>query len=199
MAVSIGCVNQDDITISRDETEIAADFVVATRLPKNQRVRITNISFPYPDSMEWIIPNQAQVMDQKPEYAELIFSDYGQFNVGLKSHKGECEKTTMQTVNVVTDAELADYQAPDEPYIKQFSVSPNPNNGKFTALVQLSEVGDYKLVFYSPQGILVSNKEVKGYAFATTDFDVSAQVSAGVYVLQLITTQGLSYVKIVIQ
>jgi hypothetical protein len=196
---SNGCANQDDIAISRDQTEIAADFVVATRLPKNQSVRITNISFPYPDNIEWIIPGQAQVQDQKPEYLELIFPDYGDYSIGLKSFKGLCEKTIMQTVRVVTSAELADYQAPDEPYIKQFSVSPNPNNGRFTTLVQLKEVADFKLVVYSSQGTIIADKDVKGVSFATTDFDVSAQVSSGVYVLELITTQGLSYIKVLIQ
>jgi SprB repeat len=196
---SKGCSNKDDITIGRDGTEIAADFVVATRLPRREVVRIANISHPAPDNVAWIIPTEATVKNERPELLELIFADYGEYTIGLRSTKGACEKIQTKKVRVVTKDELADYQAPDEPYIKQFSVSPNPNQGKFSAIVELREVGDIKLIFYTGQGILLAEKDIKGQSFITTDFDVSSSVSSGVYLLQLITKQGLASFKVLIK
>jgi hypothetical protein len=195
---SKGCVNQDDIKITRDETVIMADFVVATRVPKGERVRMTNISFPAPDKTEWVIPAGAEISDEKSDYLELVFDTYGEYPVGLRSFKGACEKTAYKTVKVVSKAELADYQAPDEPYIKQFMVNPNPNEGRFTATIELREAGDFKLLFYSSQGTVIAQKEIKGQSFSTVEFDEASSVSSGIYMLQLITTQGLATFKIIV-
>jgi hypothetical protein len=196
---SKGCTNQDEVTITRNETEIAADFVVATRLPKDERVRITNISYPSPDKMEWIIPAGVSVESQQPEYLELVFDRYGDYVIGLRSFKGACEKTVQKTVRVVPKSELADYKAPDEPFIKRFMVFSNPNNGRFTVSVELREVSDYKLILYSSQGTPVSEKSIKGQALSDTDFDVTGSVSSGVYVLQLITKQGVATFKVIVR
>jgi hypothetical protein len=191
-----GCTNEDDIKISYVDIEIAADFVVATRVPKGERVRITNISNPAPDKSEWIIPSGVRTVDEKLEYVELIFDSYGEF--GLRSFKADCEKTAYKTVKVVPKSELSDYETPDEPFIKQFIVAPNANNGKFTATVELREPATFKLIFYSGQGNVIAEKEIRHESFSAVDFDVSSSVSAGIYMLQLVTAQGVSTFKVMI-
>lgn len=194
-----GCTNSDNITIARDETQIEADFVVATRVPVNERVRISNISNPAPDDIAWIVPPGATVLDEQEEYIELSFSQYGEYSVGLRSSKGFCERTEYKKVSVVSRNELADYATPDEPYIKQFVVTPNPTDGKFTATVELREAGDFKLIFYSNQGNVITEKEVKRQPFSTVDFDVSSSVSSGMGMLQLVTAEEVAAFKVMIR
>ncbi|MES2733737.1 MAG: T9SS type A sorting domain-containing protein [Bacteroidota bacterium] len=194
---SKGCVNADEIKITRDDAEIAADFVVATRVPRGEKVRLANISHPAPDRVEWILPPGVSVKDQQPSYLELLFDKNGVYEVGLRSFKGACEQTVRKPVRVVDKSELTDYQTPEEPFIKQFMVSPNPNSGKFTATVELREPADFTLILYSGQGNIIIERVINNQSFSQVDFEVSVSFGGGLYMLQLITPKGLSTFKVV--
>jgi hypothetical protein len=196
---SNGCVNEDAINITRDDVAIDANFTVATRIPKGESVRITNISNPPADQVEWIIPDGITVQEKTPAYMDLIFNSYGTYTLGLRSMIGACEKTEYQTIRSVEKSELTDYETPDVPYIKQFMVTPNENNGKFTVTVELKEKADFRLVFYSGQGNMIQQKEIHNQSLSTVAFDVSASVSSGVYLLQLITAHGVATFKVKIE
>lgn len=195
---SKGCFNQDEITITRDDTEIAASLAVATRVPQGGKVRVANISHPAPDRVEWIVPAQATVLEETPEYLELIFQEKGEYPVSIRSFKGQCEKISTSTVRVVDKSELTDYKTPDEPYIKQFAVTPNPNDGHFKATIELREAGAVKLILYANQSNIIREDQVTGKAFIEMDYDVSSITGSGLYMLQLITAQGQSTYKVMI-
>ncbi len=195
---SKGCFNQDEITITRDDTEIAASLAVATRVPQGGKVRVANISHPVPDRVEWIIPAQATVLEETPEYLELIFQEKGEYPVGIKGFKGLCEKISSSTVRVVDKSELTDYKTPDEPYIKQFAVTPNPNDGHFKATIELREAGAVKLILYANQSNIIQEDQVTGKSFIEMEYDVSSVTGSGLYMLQLITAQGQSTYKVMI-
>jgi hypothetical protein len=196
---SNGCKNEDDVKIERDDTEISSNIIVATRAPLAGTVRVANISFPASDSVKWIIPAEATIMEKTSGYIDIKFNAKGKYTIGLTGYKGLCEKTTYDTIRVVDKNELTDYQTPDEPYIKQFLVTPNPNDGRFTATVELRESGNYQLIFLSPQGVVIMRKEIRDQQIAKTEFDVTSETGKGVYVLQLVTSQGYSTFKVVIQ
>jgi hypothetical protein len=196
---SKGCNNTDEIQITRNDAEIAASIIVASRAPQYDKVRIANISFPAPDRVEWIVPEGATVIEEKPEYLDLSFMTKGEYTIGLISFTGFCEKQTNTSVKIVSKSELKDYQAPNEPYIKQFGVTPNPNNGKFTATIQLREAGNFTIALLTLQGNVIDRYNFQNEFYTRTDFDVSSKVSKGVYVLQLLTQEGYATFKIVIQ
>jgi|GEM_PF-1937309 len=193
---SKGCFNSDEVSISRDETVIDASIVVASRVPVGGRVRIANISNPASDRVSWIIPSQATLVEEDPGYLDLMFPAKGEYSVGLTGYKNACEATTYTTVRVVGANELPDYQAPNEPYIKQFAVTPNPNSGQFTASVELREAGDFSLVLFTGQGTVVMRKDISQQNILNMDFDVSGQVGQGIYVLQLQTREGYATFKV---
>jgi hypothetical protein len=196
---SNGCNNNDEIQITLTDATIAASIIVASRAPQYEKVRVANISFPAPDRIEWIIPEGATVIEEQSEYVDLSFNTRGEYTIGMISFKGFCEQLTHTSVKIVSKSELKDYQAPNEPYIKQFGVTPNPNNGKFTAAIQLREAGDFTLALLTMQGTVVERYDFKDQFYTRTDFDVSAKIGKGVYVLQLTTREGYAIFKIVIQ
>lgn len=196
---SKGCLYSDDITLSRHEAEISSSIMVASRAPVGERVRIANISYPFPERVEWIIPSQAQVIDETSGYLDLLFYEKAEYTIGMTSYVGACEKVSYTSVQIVDKSELKDYQAPDEPYIKQFMVTPNPNDGRFTATVELREIGDFSLTLLTTQGTVITRQDMIQQLFIRTEFDVTSQVGKGVYVLQLLTSQGYSIFKVVIQ
>jgi hypothetical protein len=192
------CHNQDDVVITRTDTEIAASIVVATRVPVGGTFRVANISHPAPDRVQWLLPQEARVVNEASDYVELVLPAKGEYTIGLRSFLGQCEAVTYEPVKAVSASELTDYQTPAEPYIKQFMVTPNPNTGRFTATVELREAGDFTLSLYSGQGVVVSQKQVTNQAVSTVDFELAGGASRGIYVLQLITAQGYSTFKVVI-
>lgn len=194
-----GCHNDDDVVITRTNTEIAASIVVATRVPVGGTFRVANISHPAPDSIQWLLPQEAKVVGKTGEYAELIFSTRGEYTVGMKSFAGSCEAVAYAPVRVVSASELTDYQTPAEPYIKQFMVSPNPTKGPFTATVQLREAGDFALILYNGNGVVLEQQNRVKQTFASVDFDMPPGTSPGIYVLQLITAQGYAIFKVVVE
>lgn len=196
---SKGCLNTDDISITRNEAEISSSITVASRAPVGERVRIANISYPFPERVEWIIPSQAQVLDENSGFLDLLFNEKKEYTIGMISYVGSCEKVSYTTVKIVDKSELKDYQTPGEPYIKQFMVSPNPNNGKFTATIELREIGDVTLSLLTPQGTVLTTENIKQQSFIRKEFDVTGQVGNGMYVLQLVTAQGYSTFKVAIQ
>ncbi|RAV97751.1 SprB repeat-containing protein [Pseudochryseolinea flava] len=193
-----GCMNEDEITITRTGEEISASIAVATRVPQNGKVRIANISFPKPDRALWILPEEAMVIEETEGYVDLSFPDKGEYNVGLTTFLDACEESTFATVKVVDARELTDYIPPDEPYIKQFMVTPNPNDGRFTVTVELKQAGDFDVLLYNGQSSIVRNESVRGKSYAKLDFDVRNEVSDGLYVVQLKTAQGYSIFKLMI-
>jgi len=194
-----GCYNDGDINITRAATEIAASMVVATRVPLGGTFRITNISHPSPDSIQWLLPAEAVVVGKTSEYAELRFVSRGEYTLGMKSFAGSCVAVTYEPVRVVSAGELTDYQTPAEPYIKQFMVSPNPTSGHFTATVELREAGDLSLVLYNGNGAVVQRQNLRQQTYVNADFDVPPSESRGLYVLQLITAQGYAIFKVAVQ
>jgi hypothetical protein len=193
-----GCFNTDDIRITRNNIAISADFAVATRLPKGERVHIANISYPAPERMEWVIPQDAFVLDEKTAYIELIFSDYGEHTIGLKSFIGACEAVSTKTIKVVDRSELTDYATPDEPYIKQFIVTPNPGNGNFAATVELREVGNFSLILYATQGNVIARRDITNRVYTREEFELASVLGSGVYMLQLITQGGVAIIRVVV-
>lgn len=196
---SKGCKNQGDVKISRDDSEISANIVVATRVPLSGTFRVANISHPAPDSIRWLLPAEAAVFSKTPDYVELAFAAKGEYTIGLKSFSGACEAVTYEPVRVVNPSELTDYQTPVEPYIKQFIVTPNPNTGRFTATVELREAGDFQLSLYNGQGMMISQQHVVRQVVSSVNFEVASGASRGIYVLQLLTAQGYSTFKVVIE
>jgi len=194
-----GCSNGDEIHVSRTDSEISASIIVASRGPLNEKIRIANISYPAPDRVEWIIPQGATVLEETPGYLDLMFNAKGEYAIGLTGFRGACEKVTHSRISIVDKADLTDYQSPDEPYIKQFSVTPNPNNGRFTVTVELREAEDFNLVLTTLQGTPVLTQPFSNQNFVRHDFDVTNQTGKGLYVLQLITKNGQSIFKVAIQ
>lgn len=196
---SNGCSNEDEIVIQREDVVIDANIVVATRAPQGGKVRVANISHPASDNVEWIIPEEAIVLEETPGYVDLSFASKGEYSIGLTGFKGGCEKTVYSVVRIVDKNELTDYTTPDEPYIKQFIVKPNPNNGRFSVEVELREAADFKVLFHTAQGSIIREEQIRQQSTAIIEFNVASQVSRGVHLLQLITTQGYATFKIVIE
>ena len=64
--------------------------------------------------------------------------------------------------------------------------------------IELREAGAVKLILYANQSNIIREDQVTGKAFIEMEYDVSSATGSGLYMLQLITAQGQSTYKVMI-
>jgi hypothetical protein len=101
-----------------------------------------------------------------------------------------------KTVQVVDAYEMDEYDT--EPFLKRFIVSPNPNDGNFTAIVELREKADYQLLLFNDAGIVLDSKTIQDSAGERTLFN-KGDLVAGVYYLRFVAQGHTSVFTIIKQ
>jgi len=194
-----GCIGKDTILIHRKNVDIAAEFISSTQAFKDEPVMFINLSLPSPDSISWIVPNDPniQVLSNNQNIAELKFTSTGTYSISLKSYKGGCEKIFTKKIIVLEPQPFDDLGQVQEPFIKIFTIAPNPNNGQFIVKVTLKEQAKIRLRMYNVlTNVQVSDRQESGSSQYTLPYNVNAP--AGTYFLLLETPKGNIMYKIII-
>jgi hypothetical protein len=194
-----GCIGKDTILIHRKNVDIAAEFISSTQAFKDEPVMFINLSLPSPDSISWIVPNNPniQVLSNNQNIAELKFTSTGTYSISLKSYKGGCEKIFTKKIIVLEPQPFDDLGQVQEPFIKTFTIAPNPNNGQFIVKVTLKEQAKIRLRMYNVlTNVQVSDRQESGSSQYTLPYNVNAP--AGTYFLLLETPKGNIMYKIII-
>ena len=199
ITTSKGCKGEASTTIIRSNDLLNVDFVTASQVGKNKQVEIINITTPAPEKMKWLIPTTAaiKIVEQTNEKITLEFEENGDYSIGLKTFKGQCENTLYKTIKVVDDSELSDYQDGEEAYIKRFMVSSNPNDGNFKVWLEFSEKAEGNLYLINTEAAqLLDTRSFNDSSWY--EFSYSNQFVPGVYILKLVTKKAQAYFKIII-
>jgi hypothetical protein len=200
-----GCIAKDEVNVSVRDYEIAADFAVATKTANTTITKLVNISYPYPDRTEWIIPANnpdINVISLTDEYADIVFRKNGLYLIGLRTWKGDCEKTVFKEVEIKDAGEVDtvedDGNVPKgkTAFVESFIAYPNPSNGNFTVKVKLGMKADIRLRLSSITGLLVNERVLKG----SDTYDVYYNINNinGLYILNLTSGDTNTSLKLII-
>jgi hypothetical protein len=193
-----GCRSEGSINISVVENEIFADFTVATKAIRNEIVRLVNISYPSPESIEWIIPEdpRIEVVEKTDEYIDLIFDENDDYSIGISSTVDACQKTVYKDVKILNRGEIPEYEPEEDAFLKSFIAYPNPNTGEFTTKIELGEIADIHLRLISIAGSIVDERDAKN----NNSYEIRYNVAnlQGVYILQLISTKANTSLNLII-
>lgn len=196
---SKGCQASDEMTLRLTDYGISSEMVVATDVFVKDTVVFVNISHPEPDKIEWIVPEDipARVVSLTEEMLQVVFDQTGDYSLGMRAHVKDCFQDVMKTITVTN----GDNNGPDnfgQTDIKEFSVYPNPNGGKFNVKIVLNKEVSVRLRMFSlNKGGLIDNRIEKGSKEYNIQYDMV--LSAGVYVLLLETPSGRKSIKIAIR
>jgi hypothetical protein len=199
-----GCIiGRGEINISESDYEMVADFAVSTKTADKTVTRLVNISYPEPDKIEWIIPeNNTSVISSTNEYADLIFNKNERYRVGLRAWKGDCSTTVYKEIEI-TDANAINIITTENAtkneqasLLKKFIAYPNPNTGQFTVHVELGIKTDIRLRLISLTGILIEERALKGSDIYDTYYDTGGL--EGIYIIQLIAENINDALKLII-
>jgi hypothetical protein len=199
--IANGYIIQDEINVSVREYEIAADFAVATKTLDKTTTRLVNISYPYPDKIEWILPkNNVTVISAINEYADLVFNKNGRYTIGLHVWKGDCETTVYKEIDINNINEINIINPESEPKniasLNSFIAYPNPNRGQFTVHVELGIKTDIRLRLLSLTGTLLDERVLKGSHSYDTSYNFNG--IDGLYIIQLTTGNINTSLKLII-
>ncbi|MBG6133204.1 hypothetical protein IWQ47_004612 [Aquimarina sp. EL_43] len=196
-----GCIAQDSITVIENIKEINAEFLYASQVFTNEKFVIIDVTYPIPDQIQWIMPEQATIVMQDQDLIELYFNKPGEYDISMISKLGNCQDTFTQKVLVlqkeITDDQNQNSQNQQLGNIREFSVYPNPSGGKFFVKITLKEQKDISIkVFNLANNAILTHKKQSGKKQYEIPFTL--QVPSGVYAVVLETPYGNTIRKVIV-
>ena len=201
-----GCFAYDTINVEIGNDALQADFLMTSEAFLNDTLEIFEISNLPLDSMTWEYEPDV-FSDQTPAIADdyvlhLKALQTGMYNVTLYAYSGGCFSNMAKQVEIIEgdgsemEDEIMGYQ---DPLIKSFIVSPNPNPGNFSVDVELRETADIHLAVFSvTEGIKINDKSNTGLDEYHERFTLNG-INTGVYVVVLTVEGERRQIKIVVE
>jgi hypothetical protein len=194
---SRGCTAQDDIIIKTSNVNISSEFFLSSQAYLNEEVVLVNASNPLGQNTVWQIPNNVSIVSQTENYIVLKFPTIGSYTISLKQTQGDCYALYSKIINVEPKTINSNIGNTSNPFISEFSVTPNPSNGNFNAIVKLEESSPIKLRLYALNGQLpLIEKSETGQKSYVVNFNIN--LAAGTYALILETAKQTLVKKIII-
>ncbi|WP_103069813.1 T9SS type A sorting domain-containing protein [Aquimarina sediminis] len=199
---SKGCVGSSSVIVNQIDAEIKAEFLYASQVFTNEKFVVIDVTYPIPDHIEWIVPEQATILAKDQDLIELSFDKTGEYEITLVSKLGDCQDIFTQKVLVLEQENLGN-ESEEEPQeqlgnIREFNLYPNPSDGKFFAKVTLKEVNDISIkIFNLSNNTVLAQKKETGQK--TYEIPFNLQVPSGVYAVVLETPYGNAIRKVIIK
>ncbi|MFY8129275.1 MAG: hypothetical protein ACOVMM_12905, partial [Chitinophagaceae bacterium] len=195
-----GCSIADTFNLTVSTTPIDAEIFAATQIFARDTVTIVNISKHPNDSITWNTfanPN-ITVVRRNNVYLDVVFSTVGQYTIGLTSSLGACKQSSTKIINVQPAQPFSPpSSASRDPFIRLYTIAPNPNRGTFTANIKLATTSNIRLrMVRVDNNTVVRDNLYSGLKDYNLPYNVA--LPTGVYVLILETQKGSMVQKIVI-
>lgn len=185
-----------EVVLRNDKPE--PNFLVATTRNAMDTLVIIDVSVPKPDSIYWIFDPQAIVISNNEWSPQLRFIDAGTYFVSMTGYFGGCDYSVTKNMTVSPyDPSIEKEKLPGYKPIESVSVTPNPSNGQFELSVKLVKKYNLSITVYDILGNIRygntwnSIEELK----QTIVLD---NVSAGVYLLRVVTESDAQDVRVLI-
>lgn len=197
---SKGCTAFDDINVSVTNTDISSEMVVASQVFVNDTIVIVNISNPEPDRIEWLFDKNdpIKITQEEQHFAKVIFNKTGNYSIGVRSFVGDCYQDVIKTITVVKEDDILNERF-KESLIKQFYVTPNPNDGNFEAVVDLTRESAIRIrVINMWNGTIADDRTLSGQKEYRVNYSLKL-VHANVYMVLLETSSGKMIFRMIAQ
>lgn len=196
-----GCSATGNVFVDVTEDEINAEFAVSSQVFVGESLIAVDISYPLPDTQQWILPEGVTVLKQDSDEAELVFNEPGEYEIGIITQKGECTAQQTKKVLVMENEAFISEEGELDPrkLIEDFIIYPNPTSGEFVADITLSERGNISIkIFNFANNALMASEKASGESAYSIPFDISG-LPSGVYAVLLETPFGNSLRKIILK
>lgn len=177
-----------------------AEFAISSQVVMGETVLAVDLSYPIPDKLEWVVPDEAIVLSKNSDELELVFNQPGEYEVGILAYRGECLSTETKKILVLEGDGISE-EVQEEHTLKKiesFIIYPNPTTGRFNVRIQLGEPGNVSLkIFGLANNSLIGQQQ----AFGKDEYEIPMDISglpSGLYVVVLETQFGISIQKLIL-
>ena len=195
VTTSLGCITSETITVLSLDNEISAEFIVSSDLYTGEPFTMVDVSNPLPDLITWSLPDEATAMDITDEYAEILFSKAGEYDIIMTSTLGDCITSFTKKITV-RDRSFG--PAVENEDLMNYQLYPNPSSGNFTVDLLFNKETAVNFKVYS----MVNTKELYHYQDDgkyeyRIPFTMNSVLPAGLYFI-ILEIPGKSYVRKII-
>lgn len=185
---AIGCIGLDTFKLDTSLDLLQAEFIMPSEVTVGDTLVAIDISWPLPDKVEWLHPASFSILpSNNPEFLFAIVPEPGTFNVGMQSFLAECRDFREKELIVLADKKENSNGrlGYEDALVQQFSIYPNPNDGRFDVNVLLSEEKEIQLrVINFPTGSVEARYDGGRMDLHQVPFDLR-NLSQGLYFILL--------------
>jgi hypothetical protein len=194
-----GCIGSDTFTLKRLQLDIDAEILLPTLALAGEEIVLVNVSNPRAEIVEWIMPQQATVLESEDNFVRFTVNDTGTYAVTLRTGINACREEQTKNVIVIFPDNVPGSNNTLPPFIEDVKVLPNPNDGHFAVSLKLRESApaDIRIVSVLSSTVVVQ-RIVSGQKTYNETFDIS-MLSAGTYLLSVETRKERRTIKIIMQ
>jgi hypothetical protein len=127
-----------------------AEFAMSSQVLTGETVLAVDLSYPIPDELEWVVPEEAIVLNKNSDELEMVFNQPGEYEVGILAYRGDCLSTESKKVLVLEGEEITQEELVEDTNkkIESFIVYPNPTTGRFNVGIQLGKPSNVSLKIF---------------------------------------------------
>ena len=174
---------------------------MATQALAGDTIVMIDISWPLPEHIQWDFPEELILLNNAGDIAFGQFENPGSYQVALTTTLGACRDVLSKTItisdggqNVAEEGRLG-----SSPYVKEFDLYPNPNDGLFEVVVHFMEESSMVLTIWN---VLTSKKigqvQDSGNQYYRKQIDLRP-LSAGSYALRLDYGKGTKNIRFIVR
>ena len=156
------CSLATSFEVAQSSKAFNAEFLVPKETFVGDTIVTVSLSKPEPDYVIWILDESSVKQISKDNiYQELVFTQEGEYQLGINAQSGECFAEQFKTITVYpADSPFKDeaklgYQKTG---IKYMHLYPNPNYGTFNCQIELHQTGDIYLLVVDQLGNILLRK-----------------------------------------
>ncbi|PKQ65987.1 hypothetical protein BZG01_12545 [Labilibaculum manganireducens] len=167
-----GCEAEHEFAITFLDYEVVADFIIPVEAIVGDTIVAVDISWEQPDSVKWHFPDGLEVVKKEEASIWLRVLKAGNHTIGMSIFKNECSDYMEKQVRVESSStkRKAGFIQPDQVYITEAKLYPNPNRGDLHLKLLLSKTADVSLEIYDVERALKIDTD-EGHNNAVYQFD----------------------------
>ncbi|WP_186434764.1 T9SS type A sorting domain-containing protein [Dokdonia sp. Hel_I_53] len=194
-----GCIVTDEIFVATAQQPINAEFLVSSQVFTNQPFIMVQVSEPFPNTVEWILPDEASILEMDTDYVELSFDTAGEYEIVLMITNGNCTDIQIKQIVVIDGEDFnVELNSSNDPLISSLIVYPNPSSGIFSVDIELREAMPLSIkIFGINSNNVIDSRLLEDQVFYSESFNLS--VPAGVYFILVETPNSTMLKKIIIE
>ncbi|MEN8249934.1 MAG: T9SS type A sorting domain-containing protein, partial [Bacteroidota bacterium] len=195
-----GCIGNGIFQVSFSDEILEGDFLMSSKAFVGDTLIVIDITYPVPDSVEWVIPDEAEIIEETDDFLMMVFNNPGIYQVGYFGYLGYCVDNYESEVEILSkdDGSTGGRIFGAGARITSLEAYPNPNNGHFTLKGQFSDKMNVSLrAINLTLNATVLEKMVQVEGEQSWEFDLSGYPK-GLYAIIIESKNHLKAVRIIV-